>query len=214
MTFNVDTIQQDLYDLGNNYKTGDVDQLIRKYVKEKRDVSFLRDEILSQQQFHRIFFYVSLKQLKNVEERMAFIDSNLLFSDWWHTDQLIRFVSGMPFEKAYDYAKRYVIDEDPFVRRWGYVMFISKLCRDREHLGEILALMHNDDEYYVQMAEAWLLCELAVFFPEEIAEWLENCDLTYDITGKAVQKIQDSYRISEEDKKVFSNLRSILKGRQ
>ena len=42
------------------YKTADVDRLIRRYVKQKADVSLLREHIMMQQQFHRIYFYVSL----------------------------------------------------------------------------------------------------------------------------------------------------------
>ena len=53
------------------------------------------------------------------------------------------------FQPAVRYAKRYVKSRDLFVRRWGYVMWISKLCRDAQHVDDILALMKNDDEYYV-----------------------------------------------------------------
>lgn len=74
-------VQKDLDALGK-YKTADVDRLIRGYVKKNADASLLREHVLSQQQFHRIYFYVSLEQIKDVNERMAFIHENLLFSDW------------------------------------------------------------------------------------------------------------------------------------
>lgn len=198
--------------LPNNYKTKDVDELIRKYVREKADVSALRPVILDEQRFHRIYYYVSLKQIKDPIERLRFIDDNLLFSDWWHTDQLIKFVSAADFDTAFAYARAYVENEDAFIRRWGYVMFISKLCRDREHLESILSLLNNDSEYYVQMAEAWLIAELAVFFPEDVYNYMKNeCRLRYEITGKAVQKILDSYRIAPEDKERFKSLRGVLR---
>ena len=72
-------VQKDLDALPEHYKTGDVDRLIRQYVKQKADVSALRPYILDQQQFHRIYFYVSLGQISGAEERMAFIHENLLF---------------------------------------------------------------------------------------------------------------------------------------
>ena len=160
-------VQKDLDALGK-YKTADVDRLIKGYVKDKADPSPLREHILSRQQFHRIYFYVALKQMKDVRGRMAFIHNNLLLADWWHTDELINFVSDMDFHEAINFAKAYVQEEDPFIRRWGYVLFISKLCRGRAK--EILPLTHNDEHYYVQMAEAWLIAELAVFEPEVIYE--------------------------------------------
>ena len=75
-------IQQDLDNLPQPYKTADVDRIIRQYVKQKADVSALRPCILAEQQFHRIYYYVNLDQIKNVADRMAFIHENLLFSDW------------------------------------------------------------------------------------------------------------------------------------
>lgn len=202
-------VKHDISLLSPNYKTADVDRLIKKYIKEKADISALRPHILVQQEFHRIYYFVPLKQMKSVDERMEFIHNNLLFSDWWHTDQLIGFVADLDFDKAFAYAKDYVMNDDPFIRRWGYVLFISKLGRDRAK--ELLAFTHNDEHYTVQMAQAWLIAELTVFEPDYVYAWLKKCDLKYSITGKAIQKICDSYRISREWKEKFKGLREGLK---
>ena len=204
-------VQQDLDELGEyhaapgQYKTADVDRLIRRYVKQKADVSLLREHILMQQQFHRIYFYVSLEQMKDANERMQFIHENLLFTDWWHTDQLIRYAAKLDFETAMSYAEEYMDSEDPFVRRWGYVMFISDL--GRKHADRLLPLMKEDDQYYVQMAEAWLIAEFTVNEPEAVYQWMKDCRLSYSICGKAIQKICDSYRISKDWKERFRALR-------
>ncbi|MBQ3953899.1 MAG: DNA alkylation repair protein [Ruminococcus sp.] len=207
-------ILRDIEALPSDYKTKDVDALIRRYVKEQYDMSALRGEILTEQRLHRIYFYTSLKQLKSVYDRAAFIDNNLLFSDWWHTDQLIRFVSALDYETARRYSEKYLQSADLFVRRWGYVLWISKLCRDGAHVDELLSLMKNDDAYYVQMAQAWLIAELAIFFPEQVRRWMDGENtLSYSINGKAIQKICDSFRISAENKERFKALRSKLKER-
>ncbi len=207
-------ILRDIEALPPDYKTKDIDALIRRYVKEKYDMSALRGEILTEQRLHRIYFYTSLKQLKSVYDRAAFIDNNLLFSDWWHTDQLIRFVSALDYETARRYSEKYLQSTDLFVRRWGYVLWISKLCRDGAHVDELLSLMKNDDAYYVQMAQAWLIAELAIFFPEQVLRWMDGENtLSYSINGKAIQKICDSFRISAENKERFKALRPKLKER-
>ena len=207
-------ILRDIEALPSDYKTKDVDALIRRYVKEQYDMSALRGEILTEQRLHRIYYYTSLKQIKNVYDRAAFIDNNLLFSDWWHTDQLIRFVSALDYETARRYSEKYLQSADLFVRRWGYVLWISKLCRDGAHVDELLSLMKNDDAYYVQMAQAWLIAELAIFFPEQVRRWMDGENtLSYSINGKAIQKICDSFRISAENKERFKALRSKLKER-
>jgi len=202
-------VLEDLSRLPENYKTGDIDRLIRAYVCKKMDPAPLRGHILADQRLHRIYFFVALKQIPKVADRMAFIHEDLLFSDWWHTDQLIGFVADLPLEEALAYAREYVRSEDPFIRRWGYVLFISKLGRG--HAEELLPLLHEDDHYTVQMAQAWLISELAVFQPELIFSWLPENGLSYGINGKAIQKICDSYRISREWKERFRGLRPRLK---
>ena len=58
------------------------------------------------------------------------------------------------------------------------------------------------------MAEAWLIAELAIDEPETVYHWMKRNDLAYNINGKAIQKICDSYRISEEWKNRFKGLRA------
>ena len=74
--------------------------------------------------------------------------------------------------------------------------------------------MHDDEAYYVRMAKAWLIAELAVHEPETVYEWLRSNDLKYNINGKAIQKICDSYRISGEWKRRFQGLRPELRKRK
>ena len=212
MKLTKEQVQKDLDALPERYKTGDVDRLIRQYVKQKADVSALRPYILDQQQFHRIYFYVTLNQIRNADERMAFIHENLLFSDWWHTDQLISYVADLDFDVALLYAKNYIHSEDPFIRRWGYVLFISRLCKG--HAAQLLPLVHNDEAYYVQMAEGWLIAELAIYEPEVVYAWFQINDLKYNINGKAIQKICDSFRISEDWKQKYKELRPELRKRR
>lgn len=212
MKFTKEQIQEELNALPEHYKTGDVDRLIRRLVNQRADVSALRPYILTEQQFHRIYYYVSLDPIKDVNERMAFIHDNLLFADWWHTDQLISYVANLDFDSALTYAKQYTRDEDPFIRRWGYVMFISRLCKG--HASELLPLLHDDEQYYVQMAQAWLVAQLAISEPEAVYEWFEENNLKYNINGKAIQKICDSFRIPKEWKQKYKELRPQLKERK
>lgn len=211
MKLTTEQVQQDLDRLPQPYKTADVDRLIRQYVKQKADVSALRLYILDQQQFYRIYYHVALHQIKDVNKRMEFIHENLLFSDWWHTDQVISEVAALDFDTAFGYAKNYVHSEDPFIRRWGYVMFISRLCKG--HAAQLLTLMHDDQAYYVQMAEAWLVAQLTIHEPETVYQWLSQSDLKYNINGKAIQKICDSFRIPAEWKEKFKKLRPELRQR-
>ena len=119
MKLTKEQVLTDLDSLPKGYKTADVDRMIHRYVQQKADASALRPYILQEQRLHRIYYYVALKQIPDVKARMAFIHENLLFSDWWHTDQIISFVADLELDTALHYVKEYIQSTDPFIRRWG-----------------------------------------------------------------------------------------------
>ncbi len=84
---------------------------------------------------------MTLDQIGSVNDLMSFIDHNLLFDDWWHTDELIKYVADLDFKTALSYVGKYVLSDHPFIRRWGYVMLISKLGRG--HAENLLPLMKD-----------------------------------------------------------------------
>ncbi len=196
--------------LGSNYKTKDVDALNRQLIKQKADVAFLRPLILERQQYYRTYFQVSLAYLPTIEEKLAFIEDHFdLLGDWWHTDMLPQFLGNrLSFDYALEKAGRYVQSELPYVRRWGYVMFIPRLVRDPENLEPLFSLLKDDSAYHVVMAQAWLISYLAMCDPDRTWQYLSTCCLHYDIAGKAIQKICDSHVILPEDKARFKALRS------
>jgi 3-methyladenine DNA glycosylase AlkD len=196
-----------------NLKTKDIDAYSKKLIKSGTDVSKIRDYILIHKRLHRIYFQVSLGLMGDVAQQISFIEDNEDYlQDWWHVDQLTQFVrKPIDFEFAFDKAKGYIASNKPFTRRWGYVLFLTGLQKNHENTNQILLLMKDDEEYYVQMAEAWLICDLAVFNPKDTIAFIESCGLSYSILGKAIQKIVDSYRISDEDKEYVKLLRGKLK---
>lgn len=196
-----------------NLRTKDIDLYNKKLIKSGTDVSSLKDHILTHQVLHRTYFQVSLGLMNNFEDQFTFIEENEDYlQDWWHVDQLAQFVKKpVDFDYAYSKAKKYIESPKTFTRRWAYVLFLTGLQKDPANTNKILSLMKDDPEYYVQMAEAWLICDLAVFNPQDAIEFIENSTLKYNILGKAIQKMVDSFRISNEDKAYVKSLRPKLR---
>ena len=182
-------------------------------IKSKIDVSDLKNHCLSNQLVHRTYFQVSIGNINTIEEQFDFIEDNEdLLQDWWHVDQLTQFIKKpVDYQFALSKAKLYIESDKPFVRRWGYVLFLVGLQKNKTNTKEILLLMKDDEEYYVQMAQAWLIADLAVYNIETIKEFIYNTKLKYNIIGKAIQKICDSFRISYEDKEYLKKLRNKVK---
>ena len=56
------------------------------------------------------------------------------------------------------------------------------------------------DPYYVRMGVAWAVSIYYVHFPEETEKYLNRCKLDEWTYNKSLQKIIESYRVSEETK--------------
>lgn len=199
--------------LGCDKKTKDVDRLNKDLIKSKTDVSFLKDLVLEQQRYHRTYFQVSLGLIKSVEEQFKFIEDNFYnLNDWWHVDQLTQFISkDLSLDYAYQKAKEYVNHPHLFARRWAYVMFMPTLVKDEKSFDMIVDLLKDDNDYYVIMAEAWLISYMGIYHPDKTLEYLKTKPLEYNIVGKAIQKICDSFRISDDYKNKFKEIRRLYK---
>lgn len=194
-------------------KTKDVDCYNKRLIAARADVGSLRAHVMANPFVHRTYFQVSLALLETSKEQLDFIEQNAdLLRDWWHVDQLPQFLKKpLDFSLVLERAKRYINSDNLFLRRWGYVVFLAGLQKDSSHVQEILSLIKDDEAYYVQMAEAWLLCELSVFHHEAVFRFIGESKIKYQILGKAIQKIQDSYRIGLAEKQAFKSLREKLK---
>ena len=143
---------------------------------------------------------------------MLFIEDNFNYlDDWWHVDQLTQFVNNnLDFDYIYEKAKLYIQDDREFVRRWGYVIFMPTLVKN-DKAYKLFELFKNNDKYYDIMAQAWLISYLAIYLPNETIELIKSKKLEYNIIGKAIQKICDSFRISDDYKTKVKELREIYK---
>ena len=190
-----------------DYKAKDIDLFI-KNLDKNTDVSNLREYVYGSYLYFRIYFKVSLRELKTNKEKLDFVEKNLdLFSDWWSTDMINQFLKKpLDFSDTFERAKRLVKSDKEFTKRFAYVMFISELAKDKMHHNDILSLMENDDRYYVKMAIAWLLCELLAY-NDDIAKFIKESNLSTDIKRMTINKVRDSFKIKDEIKQDLFNYR-------
>lgn len=205
----ISKIDKEIKALPEKNKAKELNNLIKKYYKENQSVNFDEDVLKENVLTAKAFFFINCKQIKKPEDKFMLIDQyKSVFYYWYSTDSIMSLVSKVNFDFMFDKAKWYVHDWQTYTRRWGYVMFISHPCKkDPECAKKLLTLLHDDQKETIQMAEAWLLCELAIFNTELIYNYLCKCKLSYRIISKAVSKITDSFRISDDWKKKFRQIR-------
>lgn len=155
------------------------------------------------------YFNISLSRKEDFISSMEFIDNNLdYFTSWYRVDGTLNFLKkkNMSFDLLYSYSNKYIKDKREFVIRFGYLLFFL-LKMDDVEIKKIENLLKDSDFYYVQMMEAWLICEMVVKNNKAGFLVLKRSKLKYNILGKAIQKCLDSFRIDDALKLEIKNLR-------
>lgn len=88
-----------------------------------------------------------------------------------------------------------------FVVRVGLVLLLDYYL-EPAYLHDIFELVDklNREEYYINMAVAWLLSVCYIKYKEETSIYLEHNQLSKFTYNKTIQKIVESNRISKEEK--------------
>lgn len=136
------------------------------------------------------------------------------FADNWSATDSIKFSFRRENKPLFfDLATRYLRDSHTFVRRQGVVILL-KMTAFEEYADGILSAatsLYSEQEYYVNMANAWLVAECFVKFRDKTLAILRSDDVREKINrftlNKAVEKCRDSYRVSAEDKAFLLSLR-------
>ena len=103
--------------------------------------------------------------------------------------------------KCLDYVKSQHI----WTARWGLVAFMTNFCDKSNELRQAVYNIIAED-YYIDMAIAWLIQVLCIKNREVAEEFLASKKIGDSVKKMAVRKIKDSFRISQDDKKYFESL--------
>lgn len=145
------------------------------------------------------YFALSLLRKKNYQEQMEFLLAKLSFARSWQiTDTILGFVEKAPFSSFFPYFVKMIDSPDIFTRRFGYVR-MRAYSKDKE-IKKVLPYIYRTKDYYVEMAEAWLLADIAVYYPELVLSYLQKKKVSLSLAAKAERKLLDSYRILPKDK--------------
>ena len=108
-------------------------------------------------------------------------------------------------EKYFKEALELSLNKDEFISRTGLIMILSNFI-NKNNLDKIFNVLYkiNTNKYYINMAEAWLLCELFIKYKEETIAYLEHHKLNKFTINKTISKIHDSYRVTNEDKEFIN----------
>ena len=111
-------------------------------------------------------------------------------------------------DKYFKICKDLIKSNKDFRVRLGFVMILGHFISN-DRVDEILKLIDesNSDKYYINMARAWLIAELYIKEKNKTLEFIKNNNVDKFTINKAISKINDSYRVSKEEKEYLKQFR-------
>lgn len=111
-------------------------------------------------------------------------------------------------EKYFKEMIKMSLSANEFTARVGLVTILDHFINE-ENLTKIFETLNkiSSDKFYINMAEAWLVCEMFTKYPNETMKFLESNEMNAFTQNKSISKINDSYRVSEGDKKKVKKYR-------
>ena len=108
-------------------------------------------------------------------------------------------------------AKELIMHKKTFYRRCGIIILFNLIQDDYlDDIFNIISSLINEEEYYVNMAISWLLCELVIKKGDRAIDYLKNNKINKFVLNKTISKCNDSFRISNEDKKKLKKIRDFV----
>ena len=157
------------------------------------------------------FYFLSLFQKAKsfAEQKKLILSNKRYFKNWYDVDELTKYLIYDSFSKMFSFAERLLKEKNLFLRRMAYVIFIFNHNIDENNVDILIKTIndHHDSEYYVAMAQAWLLATLAIKYFSRVYQFLLTGSISKDLLSKTKGKIRDSFRITEENKLLIKNLK-------
>ena len=94
-----------------------------------------------------------------------------------------------------------------FEQRWFFLVQMKYFLQE-PYITQILknVEMHGENLYYVNMAKAWLLCEMFIRFYNQTKLFLQTASFHPWVKHKAIQKACESCRLTPAQKQELKNL--------
>ena len=184
-------------DIAKKIAKGNIEEFLEctqdRYYEEVMIQGFVISHIKDEKQFYSYF-----------KEYINKIDNWALCDSFCSSIKIVRKYE----EKYFKEAIKMALNKEEFVSRVGIVMILNHFI-SQNNLDAIFDTLNKiqSDKFYINMAEAWLVCEMYIKFSKETTKFIKKNNLNKFTQNKAISKIHDSYRVSKEEKELLNNYR-------
>lgn len=137
-----------------------------------------------------------INKIKDYNLKVKYLDEYTKNDMCWASIDVLRFDNNI---KYLELSKKYIKNDNPFIVRLGIIILFAFLDNNMDEVFNILKQIKNDD-YYVNMAYAWILCESYIKDKNKTINYIKNNDINKFVINKMISKCNDSFRITKEEK--------------
>ena len=150
-----------------------------------------------------LIFGKILNKIKDFDILKEYLIKYSKKADNWSTIDCLKFnFTKNNTAEFIELSKKLIKSKHTFQRRLALIILLKLLSYEDCTIDcfELLNLLSEEKEYYVNMAASWLLCECMTKFRSKTIQYYKNNSTNDFIINKSISKCRDSYRISKEDK--------------
>lgn len=178
-------------------RMGDLRRLARGIRKEE-NLEIFNEAKFYYREEKLLYALCIFKMSESFDATMNALDKFLPYINSWEVTDLVAgeiLIDEAHIDKAFQKALSYVHSSDEYTIRLGLVI-MNKKFNDEEHIDKILDALKSIslDAYYVNMAAAWLLCELYFTDKAKVDEFLSSEAINEEIKKMTRQKIRESLK--------------------
>lgn len=185
--------------------------IIRQVAKELQKTDILSFLDCFEPVFHEeyLLYAFMITKIKEYETFKTYFDHFIPQIDNWAVCDLLIGDSKMISKHLTDFflsIKKYLKAKQVFVKRVGIVC-LMKYYLAPDWIEVSLELLRDmfAEEYYINMALGWFICESFIKDKDKTTNFLLNNGLHPLAIRYGLQKIRDSYRVTDYDKQSITN---------
>ena len=152
-----------------------------------------------------------ISNIKEVDEAIYYFDKFIKKIDNWAVcDMTVSSMKIVSSNKDIFLKKieEYLKSSHEYTVRVGVILLLDYYLEEST-LDIVFSLIDNinREEYYINMAIAWLLSISLIKYRDKTLNYLKSCKINDFTYNKALQKARESLRVSKEDKKLYQELK-------
>lgn len=181
-------------DIAKQIAKGDIEEFLKCAQDNYYEEVMVQGLVIAHIKDEKVFYKYFKKHIKK-------IDNWALCDTFCSVIKIVEKYEDKYFSEAIEMS----LNSREFISRIGLVMILGHFIK-KENLLTIFDTLNKitSDKFYINMAEAWLVCEIYIKFPKEAIEFIKKNNLNKFTQNKAISKIHDSFRVSTKEKELLT----------